>query len=123
MQRLSTLLEEEDEGRSEKGKEGEEREAEKGDEEGKGDKEGKGKEGKGKGEKKEGGRDSTTSHILSLYGDGLRSWPASPATRSMFELSASGTPRRGSFFRGRGEGEKGKRGSVEGMWGRYTPQL
>lgn len=123
MQRLSTLPEEEDEGKLEEGKEGK-------DDKGENEKEGgKGKEGNGG--KKEGGRDSTTSHILSLYGDGLRSWPASPAAgRSTFELSAYktpvSTPRRGSFFRrsgGMGEAEGGRRGSVEGMWGRYTPQL
>jgi len=110
--RLSTLKEEEDEAETEKhgsliegGKQGKE------------------------------ARDSTTSRILSLYSsfgpyrDVWKSLPVSPAAASVYELPAYGTPvstpRRSSFFRGSGlmgKGEVGRRGSVEGVWGRFTPQ-
>jgi len=110
--RLSTLKEEEDEAETEKH---DSRIAE-------------GKEGKP-------GRDSTTSRILSLYSsfgpyrDVWKSLPVSPVAASVYELPAYGTPvstpRRSSFFRGSGlmgKGEVGRRGSVEGVWGRFTPQ-
>jgi hypothetical protein len=80
-------------------------------------------------------RDSTTSRILSLYSsfgpykDVWKSLPVSPVAASVYELPAYGTPvstpRRSSFFRGSGlmgKGQVGRRGSVEGVWGRFAPQ-
>jgi len=130
--RLSTLREEEDEAETEKH----------------GSRTAEGKEGK-EGRDSTTSRILSLYSSLGPYKDVWKSLPVSPVTASVYELPAYGTPvstpRRSSFFRGsglmmkgeagkgevgvgKGEAEQGKvekggrRGSVEGVWGRFRGQ-